>query len=1321
MSEPLSESEGAAEGAPVPAANGQAEAGAAANHVSHGPPAEASNDLSSERADELSNGHVNGSVRDGNQDLVPDHAEEQLAEIVDDAVPARGYLMQPIVGLGGSAGSIAALQSFFRATPPESGLAFVVVVHLARDFESTLAAVLQRVTAMPVVQVTDGVRIEPNSVYVIPPGQSLTSIEGTLRLGTLEHEHGRRFTVDGFFRTLADSNGPNAMAVVLSGMDGDGAVGIKRIKERGGLTVAQDADEADYPDMPRTAIATGMVDWVLKVEDMPARLVSYQQLGARLRLPPESIVPAPPPEGLTDEAALRDVFSLLHTRTGRNFAYYKRATMLRRVARRMQVCGIAHLPGYLRYLRTHPGEAGMLLQDLLISVTNFFRDAHAFDVLARHIPNLFKNKSAGEAVRVWVPACATGEEAYSIAILLQEYARNLDAPPAVQVFATDLDEQAIQTARNAFYPSAIAADVSPERLRRFFTKERHGWRVRRELREAVLFAPHDLLVDSPFSRLDLVSCRNLMIYLNREAQHRALDIFHFSLHPGGLLFLGASESVDDGNEWFAAVDRKHHLYNSRTVPRANLAPVSHRPPPAILVGRRVSTSARLLPATLVPPTADVSQPQAVLGLEAAGGRPTSWNDLHYRLLEKLSPPSVLVNPQHDIVHLSESAGRFLQFGGGEPSRNLFRSVLPALRVELRAALYRAAQSNQGVEIAPISVQIAGTARMVRVRVQPVPEIAPEFTVIIFDELDADAQPELAQMAAVPVEPLTLQLESELEGLKLQLRDIVEQAEASTEELEASNEELQAMNEELRSATEELETGREELTAVNEELTAVNDELKNKVDQLAHANSDLRNLMAATAIATVFLDRELRITRYTPSAVGLFNLIPSDAGRPLSDLAGRLDHPELARDAARALNELALTEREVAAEGRWYLARALPYRTTDDRIAGVVLTFIDITERKQAEEALRFSREQLRLILENARDYAIVATDLERRVTTWNPGAERLLGYSEGEIIGQLADVVFTPEDRASGAPAREAEQALTAGRASDERWHQRRDGSRFWGSGVMMAMHDAVGKVVGMVKIFRDQTETRLSIQALEQSRAEVEAASRAKDRFLAVLSHELRTPLTPVLMAVDAMSGRDDLPEAVHEILDMARRNVMAQTHMIDDLLDVTRISHGRLDIVPAPMDLHEAVQAAIDVCQPMMIEKKQRLTVELVAPRHHIVGDFNRLRQAMWNLLQNACKFTPERGTITVASTNDNGNFTLAVTDEGIGIAPDVLPTIFEAFAQGGSGIAREFGGLGLGLAIVQATVEAHGGTVQARSDGPHTGAQFRIQLPLRGKESS
>ena len=1246
--------------------------------------------------------------------LVADHAEEELADQTHDTVPARGYDEQPIVGLGGSAGSISALQTFFRATPHDTGLAFVVVVHLSRDHESTLAGVLQRSTVMRVVQVRSTVRVEPDTVYVIPPSCTLATIDGALRLGRLDPEQGGRYTIDVFFRTLADSHGPGAVAVVLSGMDGDGAIGIKRIKERGGLTIAQDPGQADAPDMPRTAIATGMVDWVLKVEDMPTKLVTYRQVGERLRLPPEQIeVTSSAEDAQTDEAALRDVFALLHTRTGRNFAYYKRATMLRRVGRRMQVNGIAQLPAYLRYLRTHPGEAGMLLQDLLISVTNFFRDPHVFEALGQHVASLFRDKGPDDAVRVWVPGCATGEEAYSIAMLLQEHARYLDAPPAVQVFATDLDEQAIQNARNAFYPSAIAADVSPDRLRRFFTKERHGYRVRRELREAVLFAPHDLLVDSPFSRLDLVSCRNLMIYLNREAQRRALDIFHFSLQAGGLLLLGVSESVDEGNEWFAALDRKHHLFLSRTVPRASVAPVNLRSSPMVALRRPIPLDGRLSPQVGPLPVPDN---QAVAAAPDAGnGRPASWSSLHYRLLERLNPPSLLVSPQHEIMHLSEHAGRYLQFAGGEPTRHLFHSVLPGLRVELRAALYRAAQQQHGVTVAPVPVQIDNRQVLVGLRVEPVADVAPDFMLVLFHEENGDERAGVVDTTAPPSEPLALQLERELEDLKVEMREIVEQAEASTEELEASNEELQAMNEELRSATEELETGREELTAVNEELTAVNDELKHKVDQLAHANSDLRNLMAATAIATVFLDSELRITRYTPSAVRLFNLIPSDAGRPLSDLASQLDHPELSRDASRALSELLPSEREVAADSRWFLARTLPYRTTDDRIAGVVLTFVDITERKRAEEALRVSREQLRLILENARDYAIVSTDLQRRVNTWNPGAERLLGYRESEILGQSSDVIFTAEDRQNGAPQREAEQALKLGRASDERWHLRRDGSRFWGSGVMMAMHDAQGQAVGLVKIFRDQTETRLAIQALEQSRSEVEAASRAKDRFLAVLSHELRTPLTPVLMAIDALTARNDMPQTALDILEMARRNVMVQTHMIDDLLDVTRISHGRLDIVPAPMDLHEAMMAAIDVCKPQIVEKHQQLVVDMRAGEHRIVGDFNRLRQAMWNLLQNASKFTPAQGTITVSSANDQDMFLLTVRDDGIGIEPEVMGTVFDAFAQGGTRIAREFGGLGLGLAIVQATVEAHGGTVQAYSAGLNRGAQFRIQIPL------
>ncbi len=508
---------------------------------------------------------------DGPPALAADFVEQDFPETIDNIVPTRGYQMTPMVGLGGSAGSVHALSEFFTAMPADSGMVFVVILHLSPTHESTMPELLGRATAMKVVHAEDGQKVLPNHVYVIPPGKYLATVNGHLKLTEFESERGKRVAVDLFFRSLADTHGPSAAAVVLSGADGDGALGIKRIKERGGLTIAQDPDEAEFAGMPRASIETGMIDWVLEVSQIPGRLLEYHRNGGRLKLPPEEGPPpllphrTPPDDG---EAALRDVLVFLRTRTGRDFSYYKRATILRRIARRMQVNGVDDLPAYLSFLRTHPGEAGALLQDLLISVTNFFRDPAAFEALEAHLPELFRNKTQTDSVRVWVPACATGEEAYSLAIMLLEHERHAEASPALQVFACDLDETAIQTARAGHYPEVITADVSEERLRRFFIKEHNGFRVRRELREMVLFATHDLLKDAPFSRMDLISCRNLLIYLNRTAQQRAFQTFHFALKPGGRLFLGSSEAVEDENPLFRVVDKKHRIYLQQPTARA---------------------------------------------------------------------------------------------------------------------------------------------------------------------------------------------------------------------------------------------------------------------------------------------------------------------------------------------------------------------------------------------------------------------------------------------------------------------------------------------------------------------------------------------------------------------------------------------------------------------------------------------------------------------------------------------------------------------------------------------------------------------------------
>jgi len=501
----------------------------------------------------------------------PARADDSAMVDIDNIVPTHGYNELPVVGLGGSAGSIPALTSFFRTVPANPGVAFVVVVHLSPEHDSALDDVLRRATSMPVVQVRGSTRVEAGTVYVIPPRKVLRVFDGSLQLGELPADRPGRVAIDLFFRTLADTHGPHAVAVVLSGADSDGATGIKRIKERGGLTIAQDPQEAQHETMPQAAIATGMVDWVLPVAEMAQRVLDYVSLESRLALPPEEGPPLPDaPPAAVAEKTLRDVLSFLRTRTGRDFGNYKRATILRRIGRRMQVNGVAALADYVGCLRTRPGEAGALLQDLLISVTNFFRDADCFTALEREMPALFRGKSVNGCVRVWVAGCATGEEAYSVAMLLAEHARTLEAPPSIQVFATDLDEDAIAVARDGLYPAAIAADVSDERLRTFFVKEHRGYRVRRELRETVLFAVHDVLKNSPFSRLDLMSCRNLLIYLNREAQQRVFETAHFALVPDGRLFLGASETVDDDSPLFFVLDKKHRLYAPRPLSRATM-------------------------------------------------------------------------------------------------------------------------------------------------------------------------------------------------------------------------------------------------------------------------------------------------------------------------------------------------------------------------------------------------------------------------------------------------------------------------------------------------------------------------------------------------------------------------------------------------------------------------------------------------------------------------------------------------------------------------------------------------------------------------------
>ncbi|WP_322102205.1 CheR family methyltransferase [Paraburkholderia sp. J41] len=1209
-------------------------------------------------------------------------------------IPAQAKY--PVVGIGASAGGLTGLKEFLEALPARTSMAFVVVVHRAPDAESGLAALLQKSTTMPVVEVTQATPILPDHVYLIAPSLDLTMVDDYLRVAPNQPQEGRRAAIDLFFRTLAEAHRERAIGVVMSGAGSDGSAGLARIKEMGGITFAQDPSEAEYESMPRSAIATGMVDFVMTAAEMPQGLMDLWHTTKAIHLP--SLAAEPRDDELaneTAERALREIMIILRTRTAHDFRHYKRATVMRRIERRLQVNGITDLQAYRDYLHLHPEETQALLQDMLISVTNFFRDKEAFEVLERDVlPSLFEGRGEQERIRVWSVGCATGEEAYSVAMLLQE--RSLKSPEGAsfQVFATDIDERAISFARTGLYPDSILADVSAARVRQFFSKDAAHLRIKKELREHMLFAHHNVLSDPPFSRLDLICCRNLLIYLDRDAQIEILKMFHFALRPGGVLFLGSSESADSVSSMFSVVDKRNRIY------RANMAVRGDTPVPVAMSGQ---LNTRPVVATVQPP----------------GRRRFSFGDLHQRLVEQYAPPSVLVSRDSEIVHLSDRAGRFLQYSGGEPSHNIVAVVRPELRVELRTAIYQALHTNRSVEARRVHIERDGRSYFVNMTTRPVhdPEANADFVLVLFDEVEDSMSNQEVSTGDVQKDPIISQLERELQRTKEQLQSTIEQSETSTEELKASNEELQAINEELRSATEELETSKEELQSINEELTTVNAELKSKVEETGKINDDLQNLIAANDIGTIFVDRNICIKRYTPRATDVFSIIPSDIGRSLLDITHRLEYDKLADDAAEAFDSLRLIERELKSnDGRWYLARFVPYRTTEDRIDGAVLSFIDVTDRRQAEDRLREGERRMRIVAEGTRDYAIITFDDTGLITSWNAGAERIFGYTEAEIIGQPADLLSTEEDRATDVSQREFAQARLNGRTEEERWHQRKDGSRFFASGVLSRL-DEPG-VSGFAKIARDLSQLRASAQG-ERAGWSADAAERdaqlRRDEFLAVVSHELKHPLNLISASAELIARAPETRQNLNlsRATDTIRRTVIGQAQIIDDLLDISRVRTGKLSVVRTVVDMRDIVLRVTNAVREEANQRGIAFDVSMSEAPVIVHADLTRIEQIVWNLVSNALKFTT-RGSVNVSlDVNGHGEAVLRVTDTGSGIEPALLPHIFEMYQQTRDTATRR-AGLGIGLALVRDLATLHGGAVRAESEGAGRGSAFTVTLP-------
>ena len=1190
-------------------------------------------------------------------------------------------------------------------------MAFVIVMHLSPDYESRLDQVLQRATAMHVLQVAATTSILPNCVYLISPALNLKMAGTTLEVSPADPHDGRPQAIDLFFRSLAEEHGGRAISIVLSGAGSDGTLGIGRIKEAAGVTIAQSLDDAECAEMPRSAIASGMIDIVLPVAEIAGKLIELWNNARNIDFPDALQGPQQDTEPKSNiviaEQALSDILNTVRVRTGHDFRHYKRATILRRIERRLKINALTDLHAYSQFLAARPEETVALLQDLLIGVTNFFRDRDGFDVVRREVlPSILSERIDREAIRAWSVGCSTGEEAYSLAMLLFDMVGSEASAPKIQLFATDIDERAIQVGRLGAYAEGIHTDVSADRIKKFFVKTRGRYLVTKSLRDSILFAHHNILSDPPFSRIDVITCRNLLIYLDRSVQRQVLQTFYFSLRPGGFLFLGTAETADMADDLFVPFDKKNRIY------RAKILPPQQRSKTFVPIAARLGTTSIFKP----------SVPQKV----STG----TYMGIQQRALNHHVPPHVIVDREGQILHQSEHAAKYLRFTIGEPTYDFFALLIPELRLDVRTAFFQAVHESENVDVDDIRITREDGDRLLDVAIRPFHDETEcaDVVLVTFRERRPSKRHSFGFRDDSSANLRVEELERELAHAKAQLILRIEHASTSTEELKASNEELQAIVEEMRSTSEELETGKEELQSVNEELTTVNVELHAKVEETAKANDDLENLLAGTGIITIFLDRRMHIKRFSASAVTLFNLIDSDIGRPLPHLTHQLDYPNLAQDAGLAFGKLTPIEREVTAAGnRWFLARMLPYRTADDHIDGVVITFIDVTARRAAEAEARDKDDRLKLAALATNDYAIIVQDEDGTIVNWNRGAERVFGYSEGEAVGRSIDLIFTEHDLANGISLAEREQAKSVGRADDERWHLRKDGVEIYCSGVVTLIDTDIFK--GFAKIARDATDKKgvenqqqLQLTLERAVREQAEESNRLKDEFFAVLSHELKNPLNLIHVKAELLTRIPAAREIPHvqDAADAIQRSVIAQAKIIDDLLDLSRVRTGKLALRIEEIDLAEVIQT---VCTASMEDAKSagiQLVCIGVDEPFYVRVDAVRFEQIVWNLVRNALKFTSRGGSIEIKLKADGDVAHIEVVDTGRGISAEFLPRLFDMFSQAEGGGRRDRGGLGIGLSLVKQLAELHGGTIGARSAGVGLGASFTLRLP-RGFEQA
>jgi two-component system CheB/CheR fusion protein len=1353
-----------------------------------------------------------------------------------------------IAGVGASAGGLEALERLFRAMPADTGVAFVIIQHLSPDFKSVMDELLARHTRMPIHRVENGMTVRANSIYLIPPKKEMIISGGRLLLTDKDPAQDLSLPIDHFFRSLADDAGDRAIAIVLSGTGSDGSRGIRDVHEAGGLVIAQNEETAKFDGMPKSARDTGLVDAALTPEEMPRALVEY----LRQRATGIGNREAPEPDG---ESGVDAIFKLLRDDYGIDFSHYKPNTVTRRIERRLSLNQSVDLDDYVRRLRADPGELNSLYRDLLIGVTRFFRDREAFEYLERNVfPELLTRKRPGEEIRIWVAGCATGEEAYSLAILIHERLSLLKRPINVKIFATDVHGASLEAASTGVYNAEALAEVQQERMDRYFTRKSDGYHVAAEIRQMIVFARHNVIKDAPFTKLDLISCRNLLIYFQPAAQKKTLSLFHFGLRTGGILMLGPSESPGELAPEFETVEEHWKIYRKRRDIRlpADLRLPLSSPTSHVRIGA-------MAPAT---PPSDV----ALLGA-------------YDQLLEENMPPGLLITDRRQLVHAFGGAGQYLNYPDGRPTTDILDLVDGDLKLALAGSMQRAAKDQASVVYSGVKVPAPGGAKQLRLVVKPIFNRQSNLTHLFIELREIDAE---RKSSSPPTEINVGEASREqLDSLEEELRHTRENLQATIEELETSNEELQASNEELVASNEELQSTNEELHSVNEELYTVNAEYQKKIAELTEMTDDMDNLLRSTDIGTIFLDRELCIRKFTPQIARAFDLLPQDVGRRIDSFSHSVVDANLHDDVASVLKTGKPIEKEVRdRHGSYLFLRILPYRS-HSKVDGVVLSLIDISLLRRTETRLR----QMSAIVESSND-AIISMDLSGRITTWNEGAARLYGYSAAEVVGKPVSVLRPQNDvnREIIDWPPEVLERMRAGQPADyrvERVRQRKDGTLI---DVLMSfspIRDDEGNLIGVSKIARDVTEQKRSIQALAQraristmraeiglaltrddslrrilqvcaqslvdhmgvsfariwtlnsqdemlelcasaglythldgahgrvrmgqlkigriaesrvplltndvqhdphisdpewarregmvafagyplivadavvgvlavfsrtrlvenvlddlrsicfevaqcierkraeearKRAEEEAREgvRRRDLFLAMLSHELRTPLAAIVNAARLLEASDCDTETLQTANGAIARQSKHMARLLDDLLDVSRITRNKIEIRKQIVDLRQTTRDAMEAIQPLLNSKKLRFHTELPDKPLCVDGDPARLQQIQVNLLNNAIKYTPPGGEIWIVLRQENGQAVLSVRDTGVGIPREMVDRIFDIFVQLDHEPGGSDGGMGVGLTLVRALVDLHGGKITVQSEGPGKGSEFTIRLP-------